>query len=164
MSIWSLTTNKAYLRTITVTNILRVFTYNTAAKINRHRYGTKITSLLTYAADNPAVCSAGIWQCLYKKCCTPWSKCDSTSAVTIETAEPAYWVISNAAYLPKSSKTTCDSFRDVGTARWLVVYGRRCPISGRIALVLPRCRQRWVASLVAGVVRAQEHNTVLLCS
>jgi len=36
-------TNKAYLSTITVTDISQSFTYNkTAAKINWHRYGTKL--------------------------------------------------------------------------------------------------------------------------
>jgi len=35
-------TNKARLSAITVTNISRVFTYKMAAKINWHRYGTKL--------------------------------------------------------------------------------------------------------------------------
>ena len=43
MSIWSLTYQKrAYLSTITVTNIYQSFTYKMAAKINWHRYGTKL--------------------------------------------------------------------------------------------------------------------------
>ena len=35
-------TDKAYLIAITVTDISQSFTYTTAAKINRHRYGTKL--------------------------------------------------------------------------------------------------------------------------
>ena len=35
-------TNKAYLSTITVTNIYQSFTYKMAAKIKWHRYGTKL--------------------------------------------------------------------------------------------------------------------------
>jgi len=35
-------TNKAYLHAITVTTFLRVFTYKMAAKINWHRYRTKL--------------------------------------------------------------------------------------------------------------------------
>jgi len=35
-------TNKAYLSAITVTNISESFTYKMAAKINWHRYGTKL--------------------------------------------------------------------------------------------------------------------------
>jgi len=34
--------NKAYLSAITVTNIFHIFTYNMAAKMNWHRYGTKL--------------------------------------------------------------------------------------------------------------------------
>jgi len=35
-------TNKAYLSAITVTNISQSFTYKMAAKINWHRFGTKL--------------------------------------------------------------------------------------------------------------------------
>jgi len=35
--------NKAYSSAITVTNIYQRFTYKMAAKINRHRYGTKLS-------------------------------------------------------------------------------------------------------------------------
>jgi len=35
-------TNKAYLHAVTVTTFLRVFTYKMAAKINWHRYRTKL--------------------------------------------------------------------------------------------------------------------------
>ena len=35
-------TNKSYLSAITVTNISQSFTYKMAAKINWHRYGTKL--------------------------------------------------------------------------------------------------------------------------
>ena len=35
-------TNKAYLSSITVTSISHSFTYKMAAKINWHRYGTKL--------------------------------------------------------------------------------------------------------------------------
>jgi len=41
-SMWSLTYQKAYLSAITVTNISWSFTYKMAAKINWHRYGTKL--------------------------------------------------------------------------------------------------------------------------
>ena len=43
ISIWSYRlTNKAYLSTITVTNISRSFTHKMAAKTSWHRYGTKL--------------------------------------------------------------------------------------------------------------------------
>ena len=43
ISIWSYwLTNKAYLSTITVTNISRSFTHKMAAKTSWHRYGTKL--------------------------------------------------------------------------------------------------------------------------
>ena len=35
-------TNKAYLSAIAVTNIFQGFTYRIAAKVNWHRYGTKL--------------------------------------------------------------------------------------------------------------------------
>ena len=41
-------TNKAYLSPITVTNISQRFTYKMTAKMNWHRYGTKISSLSPY--------------------------------------------------------------------------------------------------------------------
>ena len=37
-----ITTNKPYLSAVSVTNISHSFTYKMAAKINWHRYGTKL--------------------------------------------------------------------------------------------------------------------------
>ena len=47
---------KCYLSTITVTNTSQSFTYKMAAKINRHRYETIITSLspCVYLIDSNA--------------------------------------------------------------------------------------------------------------
>ena len=45
MSIWSLTNQQSVVKRchrLTVTNISESFTYKTAAKINWHRYGTKL--------------------------------------------------------------------------------------------------------------------------
>ena len=42
MSIWSQFANKAYLSADTLTSISQSFTYKMAAKINWHRYGTKL--------------------------------------------------------------------------------------------------------------------------
>jgi len=60
MAIWSLTYQRsAYLRVITQWQIfLGVFTYKMAAKINRHRYGTKLRHC------HPMYC----WWCWHARC------------------------------------------------------------------------------------------------
>ena len=44
---------KCNLSAITVTNISKSFTYKMAAKINWHRFGTIITSLVTLCINDP---------------------------------------------------------------------------------------------------------------
>ena len=51
--------SKAYLSAISAASISESFTYNMAAKINWHRYGTIITSLSPYVYSLPAFQNAG---------------------------------------------------------------------------------------------------------
>jgi len=56
MSIWLLTYQQVYLSAILMTNISQSFTYKMAAKLNWHRYGTKLNHCYhTYTNRKPLV-------------------------------------------------------------------------------------------------------------